>query len=57
MNAVATLPDGSTRRMLFIRDWDFNWQDSYIYKTPVSLPKGTRLDVHVELRQLVEQST
>jgi len=45
MNAVATLPDGSTRRMLFIRDWDFNWQDGYVYKAPVSLPKGTRLDV------------
>jgi Tol biopolymer transport system component/mono/diheme cytochrome c family protein len=45
MNATATLPDGSIRRLLVIRDWDFNWQDSYIYKEPFGLPKGTRLDV------------
>lgn len=45
MEATATLPDGSTRRLLYIRDWDFNWQDSYIYKEPFTLPKGTRLNV------------
>ena len=47
MNAVATLPDGSTRSLLSIRDWDFNWQDSYIYKQPFTLPKGTRIDVAI----------
>ena len=26
-------------------DWDFNWQDSYVYKKPFILPKGTRIDV------------
>jgi hypothetical protein len=33
--------------MLWIRNWDFNWQDRYIYKTPVLLPKGTRIDVSI----------
>ena len=47
MNAVATLPDGSTRSLLSIKDWDFNWQDSYIYKQPFTLPKGTRIDVAI----------
>jgi dipeptidyl aminopeptidase/acylaminoacyl peptidase len=47
MNAVATLPDGSTRSLLSIKDWDFNWQDSYIYKEPFTLPKGTRIDVTI----------
>jgi mono/diheme cytochrome c family protein/WD40 repeat protein len=45
MKADATLPDGSTRPLLWIRDWDFNWQDSYTYKKPFILPKGTRIDV------------
>ena len=47
MKAVATLPDGSTRSLLSIKDWDFNWQDSYIYKQPFTLPKGTRIDVAI----------
>jgi hypothetical protein len=45
--ATATLPDGSTRPMLWIQDWDFNWQDRYFYKEPMALPKGTRIDVTI----------
>jgi hypothetical protein len=45
MKATATLPDGSTKPLLWIQDWDFNWQDRYAYKSPVPLPKGTRIDV------------
>jgi hypothetical protein len=47
MKATATLPDGSTQPLLWIQDWDFNWQDRYFYKSPVVLPKGTRIDVHL----------
>jgi mono/diheme cytochrome c family protein len=47
MKATATLPDGSTQPLLWIQDWDFNWQDRYVYKSPVMLPKGTRIDVHL----------
>ena len=45
--ATATLPDGSTKPMLWIKDWDFNWQDRYYYKEPVALPKGTQIDVTI----------
>ena len=45
MKATATLPDGSTKPLIWINDWDFNWQDSYVYKEPFTLPKGTRIDV------------
>ena len=45
--AIATLPDGSTKQMLWIKNWDFNWQDRYIYKQPVDLPKGTKIDVTI----------
>ena len=47
MKAVATLPDGSSRSLLWIKDWDFNWQDGYLYKQPFTLPKGTRIDVTI----------
>ena len=47
MKAVATLPDGSARSLLWIKDWDFNWQDGYVYKQPFTLPKGTRIDVTI----------
>jgi mono/diheme cytochrome c family protein len=47
MKMTATLPDGSTRGLLWISDWDFGWQDSYFFKTPISLPKGTRIDAEI----------
>jgi hypothetical protein len=47
MKMTATLPDGSTRGLLWIKNWDFSWQDSYFYKTPLRLPKGTRVDVTI----------
>lgn len=45
MKATATLPEGGTKPLLWIKDWDFNWQDRYNYKDPIALPKGTRIDV------------
>jgi len=47
MKMTATLPDGSTRGLLWISDWDFGWQDSYFFKTPLTLPKGTRIDTEI----------
>jgi hypothetical protein len=45
MKAVATLPDGRTEPLIWIKDWNFNWQDQYLFAEPLRLPKGTRLDV------------
>jgi mono/diheme cytochrome c family protein len=45
MKVTATLPDGSTKPLIWIKDWDFNWQNAYRYKTPLDLPKGTRIDL------------
>jgi len=47
MKMTAVLPDGSTRGLLWIEDWDFNWQDSYFFKDRLFLPRGTRLDVEI----------
>ena len=43
MEAVARLPDGSERRLLRIKDWDFNWQDEYRYEEPILLSKGSTI--------------
>ena len=37
----ATLPDGTMVPLLWITDWDFDWQDQYRYARPVGLPRGT----------------
>jgi Flp pilus assembly protein TadD len=41
VRGLATLPDGTTRPLIAIDDWDFRWQDVYRYRTPIRLPKGT----------------
>jgi tetratricopeptide (TPR) repeat protein len=41
IKGVATLPDGSTKWLIFIKDWDFNWQDVYRYREAMTLPAGT----------------
>ena len=45
MELTATLPDGSVEPLIWIRDWNFYWQDNYVYRKPVHLPKGTRLEM------------
>ena len=39
----AELPDHSTRPIIKINDWDFNWQSTYHVKERIHLPKGTVL--------------
>ncbi|MEM7200095.1 MAG: redoxin domain-containing protein [Planctomycetota bacterium] len=48
VEAVATLPDGTETPLIRIADWDFRWQDTYVYREPVHLPKGTR--IHARFR-------
>ena len=45
MKVNAHLPDGSVTPLIWIKDWDFNWQGSYRYQNPVKLPKGTRVEL------------
>jgi hypothetical protein len=47
MKLTATLPDGTSKTLLWIKDWDFSWQERYRFADFVSLPKGTRLDAVV----------
>ncbi len=43
ISGVAILPNGTTRALITIPDWDLRWQHVYRYETPVSLPKGTTI--------------
>ena len=45
VKATAVLPDGQVKPLIWIKNWDFNWQGQYAYIDPISLPKGTRIDV------------
>jgi mono/diheme cytochrome c family protein len=53
MKVDAHLPDGKTEPLIWIRDWDFNWQGQYQYAAPVRLPKGTR----IEMRYVYDNSS
>ncbi len=46
MSLTAKVPGGSPIPMIAINDWDFNWQETYSYKQPLHLPKGTRLELN-----------
>jgi hypothetical protein len=41
VHASAQMPDGSTRPLIDISRWSFQWQDHYYYREPFILPKGT----------------
>ena len=45
MKIVAHTPDGIETPLIWIKDWDFNWQGNYRYVDPIKLPKGTRIDM------------
>lgn len=47
MKMTATLPSGDVKTLLWIKDWDFAWQDRYYFKDLVALPKGTKLDTEI----------
>ncbi len=41
IKVIAQLPNGKEIPLIWIRDWDFNWQGSYFYMDPIDLPAGT----------------
>ena len=45
LQAFATLPDGTTRSLIHIAQWDLNWQAVYRYAEPMLLPRGTTISM------------
>lgn len=46
MKVTATKPDGETESLIWINDWNFYWQDSYVYREPLELPAGTKIELN-----------
>ena len=42
---TATTPDGNVIPLIWIDDWNFYWQDHYVFAEPVRLPAQTRIDL------------
>ena len=45
MKASATLPDGRIEPLVWVKSWDWNWQNQYRYAEHLRLPKGTKLEM------------
>jgi hypothetical protein len=37
-----TPPDGKERVLIHIKEWDYNWQETYFLKEPIAVKAGTR---------------
>ncbi|HZP16835.1 MAG TPA: tetratricopeptide repeat protein, partial [Terriglobales bacterium] len=46
LEATAVLPNGATKTLIHIPQWDLNWQAVYRYAGPVLLPRGTTVRMH-----------
>jgi hypothetical protein len=45
MYGYAVLPDGRRLLLIHIADWNFDWQQQYVYAAPVRLPAETRVEM------------
>ncbi len=45
ISVIALFPDGTKKDLVAIKQWDFNWQETYQFKEPIPFPKGTRIRV------------
>ncbi len=46
MQGFAILPGGEKKWLIWIKNWDFNWQGDYPYASPQFLPKGSQICFH-----------
>jgi peroxiredoxin len=45
IKVTMTPPGGQTTTLVEIKEWDYNWQETYWFKEPLKLKAGTRLDI------------
>ena len=45
LKAWATLPDGTEEGLVWIKDWDFNYQKQYWFNASLALPAGTTIEM------------
>jgi peroxiredoxin len=46
MNFVLEFPDGTSRKVLNVPGYNFNWQRFYSYENPISIPAGSKMIVN-----------
>lgn len=44
MRVWAEFPDGDRKELIYVPQYDFNWQTFYEYAEPIAIPAGTRLN-------------
>lgn len=42
--AEVHLPNGDIKPLIWIKDWDFNWQGHYVFLEPIRLPADTKIE-------------
>ncbi|HEY7862547.1 MAG TPA: ascorbate-dependent monooxygenase [Thermoanaerobaculia bacterium] len=45
MRLWVTRPDGSQACLVDVKDWDFHWQRTYTFATPIAVPVFSRVDL------------
>ena len=45
MRVEATVPDNPKKQIVYIPQWDFNWQTTYAFKSPMKLPAGSKVSL------------
>jgi hypothetical protein len=45
MRADVVYSNGSTKPLILVEDWDFNWQLNYMFKQPVRIPAGSKVRI------------
>ncbi|MCS6976053.1 MAG: redoxin domain-containing protein [Gemmatales bacterium] len=45
IRADVTFPDGQRLNLINIDDWDYNWQETYIFHEPIRVPEGSVFSV------------
>jgi hypothetical protein len=45
VKVTLTPPGGKRTTLVAIKDWDYNWQETYFFKEPIAVEPGTRVEV------------
>jgi peroxiredoxin len=45
INVTMTPPAGTPQTLVAINDWNYNWQETYVFKQPIAVKAGTRFDI------------
>ena len=55
VQATAHRPDGTSEVLVWTREPKSDWQQTYVFRKPVSLPRGTRVEVRAHPDGLANQ--